>query len=814
MQYTLDWNEEINPFRAKTPDDVEKRFCLIDRRIKHRQTKMSPILFNHQLFTHAKNDYDRSKFQHVMEFESKMLRTNNVNCYHCRETFIDIVMDDLIAKKYICNGCKNNTMTRKYFEENNWDPIWIDDDKTKHYDIPPELQNLRLAEKMLIQRVSPCIPVVHIKNGVLGLKGHCIAFPQDITSICKELPRVKCHLVRFIRHYGTKKDGITSKFQSLTVRRKKVLDALYWLQKFNHLYHDLIINPSNLDWMKGQDEAELQNIMKFSEEIYDEKEEKTHITSVSYDQTHMNITSSDMDLEYNGALHNKSNLPNSHKERDIVNQLLLSSYKTGNSIPSIDFPQIKDDPINEYDGTSIFANAFPWLFPGGIGDIWDDKRGMIKRIDRWITHLMRYEDHRFENDKLFSFYIADYYQRRCANSTGGIFIKTIAGKCPKTLHDLKNDIYKNKLSFVNKLQSFAGTLKGTDSYWRAKKMELNSWINYHLEHKNGPPTLFITLSCAEYWWPDLKRLILTRIKDKNLAQYNELQNDQSKEWIKAIDEHSGLVQEFFILRFNTWMNTIGKKLLHIKHFWAAFEFASGRGQIHTHLLAITSDQIPRLKQYYSLRHTDPDRQKRTKLMAKYAHDILMMTANHPGKSGINKKVNINDIALPEGTAKKEIYMTSMKKRFCEIENINTDLTNLCNHCQIHRCSNFCMRNKRKSSRKKRICRAGAGEEIIPGSFETTGFQIHNQDCIENDTRGFKSLNLRRTNSVRFIQTGLLLLQTWRANCDVKILIYDTDPYHPDMNEISSVIDYIAAYTCKGHMTKFKEKELIIKFINE
>ena len=69
-------------------------------------------------------------------------------------------------------------------------------------------------------------------------------------------------------------------------------------------------------------------------------------------------------------------------------------------------------------------------------------------------------------------------------------------------------------------------------------MELNSWINYHLEHKNGPPTLFITLSCAEYWWPDLKRLILTRIKNKNLTQYKELQKDQSNEWIKAIDEHS------------------------------------------------------------------------------------------------------------------------------------------------------------------------------------------------------------------------------------------------------------------------------------
>ena len=57
-----------------------------------------------------------------------------------------------------------------------------------------------------------------------------------------------------------------------------------------------------------------------------------------------------------------------------------------------------------------------------------------------------------------------------------------------------------------------------------------------------------------------------------------------------------------------------------------------------------------------------------------------------------------------------------------------------------------------------------------------------------------------------------VLQSWRANCDVKVLLYDTDPYHPDMKEISNVIDYIVAYTCKGHITLNKEQKLIVDMI--
>ena len=47
---------------------------------------------------------------------------------------------------------------------------------------------------------------------------------------------------------------------------------------------------------------------------------------------------------------------------------------------------------SEYDHTKqIFVNSYPWLFPGGVGDIYDMERGEVP-IKEWGQHLLRYFD--------------------------------------------------------------------------------------------------------------------------------------------------------------------------------------------------------------------------------------------------------------------------------------------------------------------------------------------------------------------------------------------------------------------------------------
>ena len=253
------------------------------------------------------------------------------------------------------------------------------------------------------------------------------------------------------------------------------------------------------------------------------------------------------------------------KDNIIVNNIVQAMNKSGKVIPSMDFPQIKEDPVDEYSGVALFAGTFPWLFPGGVGDIVDECGHDKQNINYWLERLIRYKDSRFERDKMFSFYANDYCQRKLANSNAGFFVNNVCMQCPLSLDDIVEQIENENYSFVNKLLYFSGGLKGTDSYWRRQKEQLNEWMNYHIEQKHGPPTLFLTLSCAELWWKDLQRILAERLlatgidKLKTLAD-KVISGDISSS-MKAVNLHAGLVQEFFHIRVEEWISTVGKKIL-------------------------------------------------------------------------------------------------------------------------------------------------------------------------------------------------------------------------------------------------------------
>jgi hypothetical protein len=93
-----------------------------------------------------------------------------------------------------------------YTHENKALPTWTEKGEIM-YHVPRKLSNLSIAEKLLIQLVSPLIPVIHIKNGILGSRGHIVSFFQDITSIATVLPRLpnEVTIVKVIRKGITKR---------------------------------------------------------------------------------------------------------------------------------------------------------------------------------------------------------------------------------------------------------------------------------------------------------------------------------------------------------------------------------------------------------------------------------------------------------------------------------------------------------------------------------------------------------------------------------------------------------------------------------
>ncbi len=103
------------------------------------------------------------------------------------------------------------------------------------------------------------IPVIYIKNGSLGSRGHIVSFFQYIGEICNELPRLPndVSLVKVIRDGTTKTgDNISNAF---TINKNRVLEALKWLKKHNPLYNNITIKETNLSWMKNQTSCKLKD---------------------------------------------------------------------------------------------------------------------------------------------------------------------------------------------------------------------------------------------------------------------------------------------------------------------------------------------------------------------------------------------------------------------------------------------------------------------------------------------------------------------------------------------------------------------------
>jgi len=146
--------------------------------------------------TANENDVDYSKImnnanhpmstflQQAFKFEQDMLNCKFKYCKVCHQRRLIMV-----TKTDVCSRCSSQKTVQLFTHENKALPTWTERNRV-YYNLPKELKNLTIAEKMLIQRVSPLIPVIHLKNGILGSRGHIVSFFQDLSTICNIFPRL------------------------------------------------------------------------------------------------------------------------------------------------------------------------------------------------------------------------------------------------------------------------------------------------------------------------------------------------------------------------------------------------------------------------------------------------------------------------------------------------------------------------------------------------------------------------------------------------------------------------------------------------
>lgn len=451
---------------------------------------------------------------------------------------------------------------------------------------------------------------------------------------------------------------------------------------------------------------------------------------------------------------------------------------------------------SEFSNNDIFVNAFPWLFPGGIGDPYDPETGEVDNLREWADHLLRYEDGRFSSDQVFTLYVHNYMVRHDNNSQGRWFFQgeRFLGKNPPTLNELKCQIRDGNFTFIDKLRYFASEIRGSDNYWRAKTRELNAWIDYHVSCNHGPPTHFITFSCAENWWPDLRRIVSQlEFKAGRRKEAVAVAKGDPEVTYAAVKRHPIHVNEFFMQRAQSFLDGYAREVLDLEYYWGRVEFAPGRGQIHLHLLGITKDRAY-LDDFYNA----TTESEKIKVLESYATEKLDMTA---------------DVQVDEKT-RMDRSKSPLASRYCETIDPLEDARFLAQECMLHKCGLYCLDDSKNKGKKDgpRSCRFECGKESERGKCDTPGWERHNEAYIHKDRRGIEHLRMRRTKSRRITQHSRALLQAWRANVDVQLLVYRSNPNIPDVNEIQSVCQYVVAYAGKRYHTKKSEVDAIQNII--
>jgi hypothetical protein len=83
-----------------------------------------------------------------------------------------------------------------------------------------------------------------------------------------------------------------------------------------------------------------------------------------------------------------------------------------------------------------------------------------------------------------------------------------------------------------------------------------------VEPGNGAPSWFVTLSCAEYHWQDIEKLLNSRRK---IAGDPPISLKIVTENVRAVNDYSIVIQEYFQARVSDFLENYAKEVFGIHY---------------------------------------------------------------------------------------------------------------------------------------------------------------------------------------------------------------------------------------------------------
>lgn len=177
-------------------------------------------------------------------------------------------------------------------------------------------------------------------------------------------------------------------------------------------------------------------------------------------------------------------------------------------ITIIPWPTTDRQPASEFTTPYFFTMAFPCLFPTGDGDYSVNRPRTCSSLQEWAEHLLCYKDGRYAKHNVWKFVVHNMIMCKRALEQSRYFVDGLGlGEPHITVADLQERFARGDTSIPNKLLCFGATLRGTSQYWTQRRRELRALIDFMVNEKLGLPTFYMTGSCAEFYFPPLRRLL-------------------------------------------------------------------------------------------------------------------------------------------------------------------------------------------------------------------------------------------------------------------------------------------------------------------
>ena len=393
----------------------------------------------------------------------------------------------------ICDNCRKHLRTGQVPRNALANGLWIGT-------VPDELSSLRFTEKLLIARVRINSCFVRIAaSGLRKMTSHVIAFESPVPKVYHRLPPPVRDLEEILAILFTGPCSPTEKEYRRTpllVRRSYVARALEWLKLNNVYYSDLEIA---YDELEKYPESIPPVTVEYRHSLTTKIEEGTS----SFDNgEEVGVDDGDCPFVVHGLMDHKYETMSVEALKGIA----LRHWNNGGGALAVSH-SVKCKSI--YNDPSVYPQAFPWLFPYGLGGI-----GTTSLSDKAHKRfLLMYHNKRFQYDVTFPFIAFSYLQMKAASSTGFLLVDS------SKFHDITNrllsvdqgtlasiskrlsegetvtpcnDNEKACFQLVRDLDHINGKVQGSVTSKKYMRSEIWSLIAYM-----GAPMWYITLSPAD-----------------------------------------------------------------------------------------------------------------------------------------------------------------------------------------------------------------------------------------------------------------------------------------------------------------------------